>query len=304
MRWLMAAAFVVTWSSGFVGAALADESRAGLPALLAWRYLATAAVLVLPCVLWPAWRRHLAGAPLTELARQAVAGLLAHVAFLGGVFLAAERGLGAGLLALVCALQPMLVAAGGRLFFGDRLGWAQWTGLGLGIGGVAIGVNGPGAATADGFALVTAAVLGLSASALLERRWPSPLPVPVSLTVQVLASTLVFMVGAAVTTGIAVRVSAPVVTAVVWLIVMSGLGGYATFIWCLRHLGATHTSTLLYLTPGVTMLWAWTVLGQRPTPVQWLGLVTVLGGVALTLARRPPAGRRADQPGTRHTISG
>ena len=75
------------------------------------------------------------------------------------------------------------------------------------------------------------------------------------------------------------------VAAVVWLVFLSGLAGYATFTWCLRHLGSTATSTLLYLTAPVTMLWAWAMFHQQPSSLQWGGLAVVMAGVAMSLGR-------------------
>ena len=47
----------------------------------------------------------------------------------------------------------------------------------------------------------------------------------------------------------------------------------------------TTTSTLLYLTAPVTMLWAWSIFGQQPSTLQWIGLAVVLSGVGLAARR-------------------
>lgn len=279
----MAVAFVVTWSSGFVGATLADGTGVGVAALLAWRYLATAAVLVLLCGRVPSARRGLCRAGPKELARQAVFGLLSHVAFLGGVFVAAGYGLDAGISALVCALQPMLVSAVSRRVFGDRLRVAQWAGLGLGLVGVALSVGQVDPAATRGLGFVVGSLVALSGAALLERHWQPQLPVLSSLTVQVLVSTAAFVLVAWGSDGLEVEVDAAFVGSIVWLVVMSGLGGYATFIWCLRSLGATHTSVLLYATPAVTTLWSWAMFHHQPALTQWLGLGIVAAGVGLSV---------------------
>lgn len=293
----MAAVFVVAWSSGFVGATLAEGTTTTPAGLLAWRYLVTAAVLVAVCVAVPSTRRALLGTSRREVGQQAVLGLLAHVVFLGGVFLAAGRGLDAGISALVCSLQPMLVGLAGRLWFGDRLRPRQVAGLVLGLAGVALGVGGVGEGAAGAVWLVVASLVALCASALLERRWEPATPVLTGLTIQVVVAAGVFTAAALAGGGMAVRADAAFAVAVAWLVLLSGIGGYAAFIWCLRRLGATPTSTLLYLTPAVTMLWAWAMFAQRPTPQQWVGLVIVLVGVALTLM---PTGRRTARERPRH----
>lgn len=280
----MAGAFVVTWSSGFVGAIWAGDV-AGPLTLLAWRYLITAAVLLGGCLLLPTPRNSLREMTGREFARQAVLGALSHVVFLGGVFLAAAAGLDAGVSALVCALQPMVVAAASAVLFADRLAGQQWMGLGIGITGVALSVGGADPSATSGIWLVVASLIALSSAALLERAWAPRTTVTASLAVQVAVAAVVFTAAAAATSGMRVDPSSALVGALVWLVLMSGLGGYATFIRCLRELGATPTSTLLYLTPPVTALWAWAMFSQQPDAGQWLGMATVLARVILTLGR-------------------
>ncbi|MBD4512508.1 EamA/RhaT family transporter, partial [Xanthomonas citri pv. citri] len=93
--------------------------------------------------------------------------LLSHVVFLGGVFLAAGHGLDAGLSALVCALQPLLVTAAGWLAFSDRVDVRQWTGLLVALAGVALSVGGISATGLASVGLVVTSLLGLSTAALL-----------------------------------------------------------------------------------------------------------------------------------------
>lgn len=272
---LLGAAFVVCWSSGFVGAVLASGSADPSP-VLAWRYLITALLLV--AVVAPT-RTRLTRARLTrtELWQQATLGLLAHVVFLGGVFGAAAAGVDAGTTALVCALQPMLVAVAGQLAWGDRLGAGGWAALTLGLAAVALTTG--GAALAGGGAallLPVASVLGLSGSALLERRWRPRTGILPSLTAQVVLAAGAFTAYALATTGLRVEVDGRLLVALAWLVVLSGLGGYASYVACLRQLGATATSTLLYLTPPVTAVWAWLMLGEVLSAQQ-------VGGLALSL---------------------
>lgn len=274
---LLGAAFVVCWSSGFVGAVLASGSADPSP-VLAWRYLITALLLV--AVVAPTRTRL----TRTELWQQATLGLLAHVVFLGGVWAATAAGVDAGTTALVCALQPMLVAVAGRLAWGDRLGPGGWAALALGLAAVALTTG--GAALAGGGAallLPVASVLGLSGSALLERRWRPRTGLLPSLTAQVVVAAAVFSAYAMATTGLAVDLDGRLAVALAWLVVPSGLGGYLTYVACLRHLGATATSTLLYLTPAVTAVWAWLMLGEVLTLLQVGGLALSLFAVGLAV---------------------
>ena len=291
LSWLIGAAFVVAWSSGFVGATLADSTDAGVWQVLAWRYLITAALLISVCLLLPSARQAIRSLRVRDLFQQGVLALLAHTVFLGGVFLAARNGLDAGLSAVVCALQPLLVAATGSLAFKDRIRSWQWAGMVAALAGVALSVGGIGADGLGSVVLVTASLLGLSTAAVLERAWQPTVPVLVSLTIQATIAAGVFLAAAMLTGGLSTEVSPAFVLAIGWLVLLSGLGGYAAFTWCLRHVGATATSTLLYLTAPVTMLWGWTMFAQQPAVLQWAGLFVVLIGVTLAMY---PGRRRAD----------
>lgn len=275
-KFLWAAAFVVCWSSGFVGSAFVDEDvpPAGL---LAWRYLITAGLFV---VLFLFLRPRLT---LLEIGQQTILGILGHVLFLGGVFGAAAAGANAGVTALICALQPMLVAGAGRVFWKDSLRPGQVFGLALGIVAVVFSVSGDSLAGGAANLLAVVSLLGLSLNALLERKWRPETPIITALGVQTIASALIFTVVALVTDDLVIPVNAQLVGALVWLVLLSGLGGYGAYIVCLRRLGASSTSTLLYLTPPVTTLWAWAMFSQQPSIGEFLALLVGAAAVALIL---------------------
>ena len=52
-----------------------------------------------------------------------------------------------------------------------------------------------------------------------------------------------------------------------------------------RRSGTVRTSSLIYLTPPVTLVWAWAMFGQPMSLYTWAGLLLCLAGVAL--AREP-----------------
>ncbi|NJQ05353.1 DMT family transporter [Streptomyces lonarensis] len=276
-----AAGFVVLWSSGFVGAVLAQpaDSPAGV---LAWRYVATAAILATAVLITR--RTAITG---RELVRQSGVGLLAHVVFLGGVFGASSQGVGAGTVALVCAVQPMLVMLVGRFAWGDSLRRRQVFGAAVGLAAVALSVGGGFGSSGAGLLLPVASLLGLSGAALLERRRPPTADTLTCLCVQVVVSAAVFLAFAAATGGLALDLTPSVAGALAWLVVLSGLGGYTAFVVCLRRLGSSRTSLLLYLTPPVTTLWAWAMFSDAPGAAQWSALA--LAGVAVVLSWPAPA---------------
>lgn len=121
---LVSYAFVFIWASGYVVA------RYGLPYAepLTFLTLRYALVIVMMLVL-----AVVARAPWPESPRQAghiaVAGVLMHAGYLGGVWCAINLGMPAGVAAIIVNTQPILTAVAGRLV-GERVRAVQWVGLG------------------------------------------------------------------------------------------------------------------------------------------------------------------------------
>lgn len=265
---LLGAAFVLTWSSGFVGATLGTTSATAIT-LLAWRFLVAAALLL-------AWRRPRRG----DLALHAVLGLLSQGGYLFGVYEAAELGVASGTSALIASLQPIVSAV-----LADRVTPRQWLGLLGGLTGVAVVVSGdlsghPGTPWAA-YLLPFGGMLALVAASLVERRTRPD--VADSLVVQSATSAVLFTGLAAVTGRLAPPASGTFWFAVGWVVVLSTFGGYGCYWLLLRRTSLTTTSSLLYLTPPVTMLLGWLMFGQRPTLAGLLGLGICVAGVALVL---------------------
>lgn len=163
------ALFVVLWSTGFIGA------RLGLPhaeplTFLTLRYLAVIAVM-LPIAIaagarWPA--------SLNEYRHIASAGLLMQGGYLGGVFCAVHAGMSAGVVALIVGMQPLLTAAGAGPLLGERINRTQWTGLALGLTGVAMVVwqkMSLHGMSAGSLALALLALLSITSGTLYQKRY-------------------------------------------------------------------------------------------------------------------------------------
>jgi drug/metabolite transporter (DMT)-like permease len=265
---------VLMWSSGFVGAELGTRF-APADTLLGWRYVVATVLLVTWVVLrgvrpdrhtWP---------------RLALVGLLCQCLYLGGVVTGVGMGVPAGTAALVAALQPLVVAVGSGPLLGDPTSRRQRVGLGLGVVGVALVVSsdlGAGAAGLLAYALVVGGMLGLSAGTLLERRMRLPVPLIESLTVQTLTAAVFFVSVAAVDGHLAPPAEPGFWWSVAWVVGLSTFGGYGSYLLVLRRSGATRVSTLLFLTPPVTALWAFAMFGTRP------GLLAIPGAAVCALS--------------------
>lgn len=279
-----AAGLVVMWSSGFVGARL-GTAEAPADTLLAWRYVVAVAILLaIMVVRRPRWRR-------ADLPRQVVLGLLCQSLYLAGVVTGVGLGVPAGVAALIAVLQPLVVGALSGPVLGELVRVRQWLGLGAGVGGVGLVVAGDAAGGGPplGYALVAGGMLALSTGTLLERRWRLATPLFDSLTIHCLVSAAAFVVPAAVAGRLAPPGTAGFWCAVAWVVVLSTFGGYGCYLLALRRFGATGASTLLYLTPPTTMLWALLMFGER---VGWSGLAGMAvcaGSVWLVLSAKREA---------------
>ncbi len=130
---LLPTAFVALWSTGFIGAKLGLPSAGAFTFLTIRFIIAAALLLVVALVTRAPWPRS-----LREYLHIAVAGFLVHAVYLGGVFAAIGVGVEAGVAALICGLQPVLVAVAAGPLFGERLRAIQWIGLALGLVGVVL----------------------------------------------------------------------------------------------------------------------------------------------------------------------
>lgn len=281
-------ALVVLWSSGFVGAQLGTQVAPAVT-LLAWRFLAAAAVLgVVVAVRRPRW-------PPGALPRHAALGLLIQALYLGGVVSGIGLGVPAGTAALIAASQPLLVAVAGP----ERTSRRQHYGLALGLVGVGLvvaGDLGPGTAPAWAFLLPAAGTVALAAGTLLDRRWRSPGSPVDTLALQTATAAGAVVALAAVTGRLAPPADPVFWWAVAWTVVLSSFGGYGSYLLVLRRGGAMRASALLYLTPPVTAVWAWAMFGDAPDVLAVPGTVCTAVGAALVLARAGARGGAGGPP--------
>ncbi len=284
---LAAATLVVMWSSGFIGAALGTRF-APADTLLAWRYVAAA-------ILLGTWATLRGIRPDRRTwTRLSLVGLLCQCLYLGGVVTGVGLGVPPGTAALVAALQPLLVAVAAGPLLGERTSTWQRVGLVLGVVGVALvvaGDLGTGAGGVLGYALVVGGMLGLSTGTLLERRLRLPVPLLESLTVQTLTAAVFFVSLAALDHHLSPPTDPRFWWSVCWVVGLSTFGGYGSYLVVLHRSGATRVSTLLFLTPPTTALWAFLMFGTRPGLLALPGAAVCAVAVSLVVRRRAASPR-------------
>jgi len=284
-RWasLAPGLFVVLWSTGFIGA------KAGLPyaeplTFLVWRFVLVTALLAL--LAW--WTRARWPASAGEAGHVAVAGLLLHGGYLGGVFVAIHQGVSAGTMALIAGLQPALTAAAAGPMLGERVRPIQWIGLALGLVGVALVVNerfGVSAATPLGYALAFLALFAITAGTLYQKRFCANMDLRSGGVIQFAAAALVMALLAPLFETMRVQWTAEFIFALGWLVLVLSLGAITLLYVLIRHGEAARVASLFYLVPPVTALMAYVFFGERLGPLAFVGMVMTVVGVALVVAR-------------------
>ncbi|MEV0600468.1 DMT family transporter [Streptomyces sp. NPDC050315] len=299
MNLLLSAAFVLTWSSGFIGAKLGAGS-AGAVTILMWRFLPLAvALLLVAAARRAAWR----GLTVRDLARQAVIGTLSQSGYLLSVYAAIQLGVSSGTTALIDGVQPLVAGALAGPLLHQYVSRRQWLGLGLGLAGVAVVTLADAASggTSRGvpwwaYAVPFLGMLALVAATFLESRSRTRVAPSVSLTVHCSASAIVFTVLALATGAAAPPPEASFWLAVGWLVVFATFGGYGLYWLVLRRRGVTAVNTLMFLMAPVTAVWGALMFGEPFSFRTGVGLA--LGLVAVVVVQRDAA-RRAAPPRSR-----
>ena len=286
----MPAVFVVIWATGFIVARYAMPYAPPLK-FLSLRHVCSVAVFLAWALLArAAWPRGKA-----QFAHLAVAGILMHAGYLGGVWAAVKAGMGAGLSALLVGLQPVLTALWISARGGEVHG-RQWAGLGLGLLGLILVVwqkLGFGEVSPVNLACSLVALLSITAGTLYQKRFVAPCDVRTANLVQLAAAFAVMLPLALLLEDEGMRWMLPdgalnleLAGALAWSVLGMTLGGSSLLYLLIQRGAATTVTSLMYLVPPTTALMAWVLFGEPITAL-------IVGGMALTavgvsLVVRPP----------------
>ncbi|MET7901139.1 DMT family transporter [Streptomyces sp. NPDC005336] len=282
MNFLLSIAFVLCWSSGFIGAKLGAGSASAVTILM-WRFLPLTVILIVVAVTVArtSWR----GLAVRDVARQAMIGVLSQSGYLLTVYYAIQLGVSSGTTALIDGVQPLVAGALAGPLLRQYVSRKQWLGLCLGVSGVAI-VTTADAAARTGVAwwayLIPFLGMGsLVAATFLESRSRTRVAPAVSMTVHCTTSAVIF-------TALAVGVGAAKPpaelsfwAAISWLVALSTFGGYGLYWLILRRSGVTKVNTLMFLMAPVTAVWGALMFGEPFGPQTALGLAIGLAAVVI-----------------------
>ncbi|WPZ15937.1 DMT family transporter [Nitratireductor rhodophyticola] len=292
------ALFVLLWATGFIGARYAMPWAE--PFTFLWvRFALTFGVLLL---IIPMVNAKAIG-PRNAF-HAAIAGVLMHGVYLGGVFWAVRNGLPAGFAGLIVGLQPMLTAVIAGLFLGEKVTGKHWLGLVVGLAGVTTVLSPKFGSISGGVTVATigaavVAVIAMSVGTVWQKRFVATADlVTVTLYQYVGGWAVTFLVSLTIETQEFV-LNGELVFAMVWLVFVLSLGAIFLLMILIREGEVARVASLFYLVPAVTALLAWFLFDETLTPVQLVGMAITTFGVALATRRTPrqpaPATARASR---------
>ncbi|MEJ7925481.1 DMT family transporter [Sphingobium sp. AN641] len=277
--------FVLIWSTGFIVARFAVP-HASPELVLAIRMTLTAILLGLVAMsqrqTLPRGRR---------LALHLGAGAMLHGVYLTIGWWTIGQGMPAGIMALLGALQPLIVAVISVALLGDYLPPRGWTGLGIaiaGVGCVVVPVLGRTGSDAVHWLPVAAGIVGIFAMAggtLIQRGAIAGDAIWVSGAVQNAGGAMVAIIATLIVGDYRWDSSVTLWAALAWSVLGLSAAGLSLLVWLVRHQGPTAMSMLLLLVPPLAAVEAWLLFDERLGPIQLVGFALALGGVLLARSR-------------------
>jgi drug/metabolite transporter (DMT)-like permease len=284
--------FVLIWSTGFVVA------RFGMPHAPPFTFLALRYALSLACfVLWVVVARAEWPASRMQWLHLAVVGVLLHAGYLGGVWSAVKAGIGAGTVALIVGLQPVLTAiwitwASRRSaadLSGSRVQTRQWFGLVLGLGGLVLVVwhkFGGGEMTPANLLYAVLGLLAITTGTLYQKRFVAACDVRTASAIQ-LAAALAVTLPLAMLEAEQLAWHPQLIGAMAWSVLVLTLGGSSLLYLLIQRGAATSVTSLMYLVPPCTAVLAWVLFDEPVTVSMLVGMALTVSGVAMVV-RGPP----------------
>jgi drug/metabolite transporter (DMT)-like permease len=277
--------FVLLWSTGFTGI------RYGIPYAPPFTFIAVRmafASILLALIALVITKRFARDLP--TIGKSALVGLTIHGAYLGGCFYGVKQGMPAGITALICSLQPVLVSIFSSLFFGEKLSSRKWLGLGLGLAGLVMVIapklesSGDQALPTAGVISVFIALLGGTSGTLLQKKFGAGVEVLSGTSWQYVATGILMAVLALTfEDGQSITWNGSFIFSLIWLIVALSIGAILILYYLLARSSAASVSSLYYLVPAVTAVEAYFLFGEKVGLVTAIGTLVTIAGVALVV---------------------
>lgn len=286
------AAIYLIWGSTFLGIKLAVETIPPTFAMGTRSLIGGAAFLALACAM---------RVRMPDARQLAAAALIGTLFFAGnqGLLATAQTRLPSGVAALLVSTIPFFVPLIVWGVGGGRPGARSALGVGVGMTGVALLVNGgPALGMAD--PIDAAMTLGAAFSWALGTVLATRLPRPQSL-VATAGCQLVFGGAVLIAIGLALghagtdvlgQVSTRSLAGMAYLLVFGTFCGFGAFVWLTRHEPPTRISTYAFVNPVVAVLIGHFVAGEALDAAMLAAMAAIVGAVVLIVFDRGRAAAR------------
>lgn len=283
---LAPALFVLIWSTGWIVAKYAVIARADPVTFLALRYVTAGifvgALALIARVRWPASPR--------EWGHAAIAGILLHAIYLGGVWYAIGQGVPAGISALLAATQPLLTALLAWPLLGERISRINMAGVAIGFLGV-IGVLAPRftgidlaglEAQAIPLAVNIVAMIGATLGTFYQKRYGASGDLRAITTIQYLGALVVTLpLLPFIEPAMHIPLTLETVYALGWSALVLSIGAIFLMLEMIRRGKVSRVASLIYLVPPTAAVQAWIMFNETLTPLQIAGMLVTAFGVWL-----------------------
>jgi len=277
--------FVAVWGSGFIASKIGLQHAPPFTFLtlrFAFGILCLVPIVLLTRPRWPRSSR--------ELGHIVVAGLLMHAVHLGGSHYTQYLGMSAGVTAVLLSAQPLLTAFIAARWMGEQLSPRQWTGIGLGLLGVALVVwhkIDVREATAGSLLAIAVSLTGVTAGTLYQRTYCPLVDLRSAALVQFVVTLAVLAPLAWIVEDAPVRWSWSLAAAIVFLVIGASILGVNALHTLMRRGRAARVASLIYLTPLFPVAIEFAMFGIVPRGLSAIGIGVTLLGVALVSWRHP-----------------
>ena len=275
--------FLLFWSGGFSAGKIGVAYTRPMTFLVV-RY-GIVLLLLMPLLLW---KRP----PLPEGRAQwvhlVVVGVLIQGLYFALSYVALSSDISSAAVAMIVALQPILVALVAPRLAGEAVTRQTWLGLGLGLLGTALVISARSRVeviSTVGILAACGALACITTGTMYEKRFGVGHHPITANTVQYAAGLGVALPFALLREDLHVQWTMPFALALAYLIIGNSLIAMTLLLLMIRHGEVSRVSALFFLVPPLAAVIGWLILGEAMPPLAWVGLALAAAGVAI--ASRP-----------------
>ena len=275
--------FLLFWSGGFSAGKIGVAYTRPMTFLVV-RY-GIVLLLLMPLLLW---KRPPLPAGRAQWVHLVVVGVLIQGLYFALSYVALSSDISSAAVAMIVALQPILVALVAPRLAGEAVTRQTWLGLGLGLLGTALVISARSRVeviSTVGILAACGALACITTGTMYEKRFGVGHHPITANTVQYAAGLGVALPFALLREDLHVQWTMPFALALAYLIIGNSLIAMTLLLLMIRHGEVSRVSALFFLVPPLAAVIGWLILGEAMPPLAWVGLALAAAGVAI--ASRP-----------------